>query len=181
MENFNLTLTTLRPEMREALIDYAAEFSAAGEPRYAHITAEMTQEEYADLLRKQKANSHGEHLLPGRVPETVYFLVRDGSYLIGSSRLRHSLTPSLENEGGHIGYDIRPSQRGKGYATVLLRMVLEEARGLGLSGVLVTCDEINIASARVIEKNGGKLINKVVAEEGGQLVRRYWIELESKI
>ncbi|HWR66718.1 MAG TPA: GNAT family N-acetyltransferase [Bellilinea sp.] len=172
-----LTLTTLRPDMRDALIDYAAEFSAAGEPRHAHITVEMTQEEYTELLRKQKANSQGEHLPPGRVPETVFFLVRDGSYVIGSSRLRHTLTPSLENEGGHIGYDIRPLQRGKGYATLLLNLVLEEARRLGLSRVLVTCDETNIASARVIEKNGGKLIDKVAAEEGGQLVRRYWIEL----
>lgn len=172
-----LTLTTLRPDMREALIDYAAEFSAAGEPRYAHITDKMTQEDFVELMRKQKANSQGEHLLPGRVPETVFFLVRDGSLLLGSSRLRHTLTPSLENEGGHIGYDIRPSQRGKGYATLLLNLVLEEARRLGLSGVLVTCDETNIASARVIEKNGGKLINTVAAEEGGQLVRRYWIEL----
>ncbi|MRR29181.1 GNAT family N-acetyltransferase [bacterium] len=177
MENSNLTLTTLLSEMREALIDYAAEFSAAGEPRYAHITAKMSQEDYVELLGKQRANSRGENLPPGRVAETVFFLVRDGNYLIGSSRLRHSLTPSLENEGGHIGYDVRPSQRGKGYATQLLSLVLEEARSLGLSRVLVTCDDVNIASARVIEKNGGKLINKVVAEEDGQLVRRYWIEL----
>lgn len=177
MVNEILTLTTLQPDMREMLIDYAAEFSAAGEPRYTHITAEMTLEDYVELLRKQKANSRGEDLPPGRVAETVFFLVRDGRYLIGSSRLRHTLTPSLENEGGHIGYDIRPSQRGKGYATLLLSLVLDEARRLGLSGVLVTCDEVNTASARVIEKNGGILINKVTAEEGGQLVRRYWIEL----
>ena len=172
-----LTLTTLRPDMRDALIDYAAEFSAAGEPRYAHITPEMTWEEFAAMLHKQQADLLGEELLPGRVPQSVFFLARDGGYLIGSSRLRHSLTPMLENEGGHIGYDIRPSQRGKGYATLLLNLTLEEARGLGLTGVLVTCDETNIASARVIEKNGGKLINKVVADEGGQLVRRYWIVL----
>jgi len=177
MNNDILTLTTLRPEMREALIDYATEFSAAGEPRYAHITSELTESDFAELLRNQKANSRGEELAPDRVAQTVYFLVKNRGYLIGSSRLRHTLTPSLENEGGHIGYDIRPSQRGKGYATLLLSMMLEEARGLGLSKVLVTCDEDNIASARVIEKNGGKLIDKVVAEEGGQLVRRYWIEL----
>lgn len=172
-----LTLTSLGPDMQDALIDYAAEFSAAGEPRYAQITYKMTREEYIELLRKQKANSLGENMPPGRVPETVFFLVRDGSYLIGSSRLRHTLNRFLENEGGHIGYDVRPSQRGKGYATLLLSLVLGEARGLGLSRVLVTCDETNIASARVIEKNGGKLIDKVVAEEDGQLVRRYWIEL----
>jgi len=107
----------------------------------------------------------------------VYFLVKDRSYLVGSSRLRHTLTPDLEQEGGHIGYDIRPSQRGKGYATLLLNLMLEEAKGSGLTGVLVTCDETNIASARVIEKNGGKMLNKVVSEESGELVRRYWIDL----
>ena len=177
MDNNIPTLTVLRPDMRDALIEYAAEFSVAGEVRYAHITPEMTGKEYAALLQIQQANAQGEGLMPGRVPQTVYFLVRDGRYLIGSSRLRHTLTPLLEQEGGHIGYDVRPSQRGKGYATRLLALTMEEARGLGLTGVLVTCDDDNYASARVIEKNGGGLINKVVPEDGDKLIRRYWIDL----
>jgi predicted acetyltransferase len=177
MDNSILTLTVLRPEMREALIEYAAEFRAAGEERYAFITSDMTWEEFAVLLHKLDADSRSEGLPVGRVPQSVYFLVGDGGFIIGSSRLRHTLTPLLEQEGGHIGYDVRPSQRSKGYATLLLALTLEEARSLGLKGVLVTCDDDNYASARVIEKNGGKLLNKVVPEDSNQLVRRYWIDL----
>ncbi|MHB8934154.1 MAG: GNAT family N-acetyltransferase, partial [Bellilinea sp.] len=94
------------------------------------------------------------------------------------SRLRHRLTPLLEEEGGHIGYDIRPSERGKGYATLLLALTLEKARESGMAGVLVTCDEDNIASARVIEKNKGQLLNTVVSQTSGKQVRRYWIDLK---
>jgi len=177
MDNEILTLTTLRPDMRNALIEYAADFTAAGEERYAHITPEMTWEEYAALLHHQEADAQGEGLQPGRVLQTVYYLVQADGMIVGSARLRHSLTPLLEIEGGHIGYDIRPSQRGKGYATLLLEMMLGEARQLGLSRVLLTCDDDNFASARVIEKNGGKLLNKVESDESSKLLRRYWIDL----
>ncbi|MHB0989031.1 MAG: GNAT family N-acetyltransferase [Bellilinea sp.] len=177
MDSNILTLTVLRPEMRDALIEYAAEFSIAGEERYAFITSDMTWEEYAALLHRQNTDSRSEGLPAGRVPQSVYYLVRNGGFIIGSSRLRHALTPLLEQEGGHIGYDVRPSQRSKGYATLLLALTMEEARGLGLTGVLVTCDDDNYASARVIEKNGGRLINKIVPEDGDKLVRRYWIDL----
>lgn len=177
MDNNIPTLTELRPDMQHALIEYAAEFSAASEPRYAFITPEMTVEEYAVLLHRQQADSRGVELPAGRVPQSVYYLMRGGNYIIGSSRLRHTLTPLLEQEGGHIGYDVRPSQRGKGYATQLLALTLEEARCLGLTGVLVTCDDDNYASARVIEKNGGMLLNKIIPKDGDKLVRRYWIDL----
>lgn len=177
MDNPILTLTTLRPEMRDALVDYAADFTAAGEDRYAHITPEMGWEEFAALLHKQEADAQVDGLPSGRVPQTVYFLVRTGGMILGSARLRHTLTPLLEREGGHIGYDVRPSQRGKGYATLLLGLILEEARHLGLTRILITCDEDNLASSRVIEKNGGILIDKLISEEDGKLVRRYWINL----
>lgn len=177
MNNTILTLTTLRPDMRNSLIEYAADFTAAGEERYAHITPEMTWEEYAALLHQQEADSQGEGLLPGRVPQTVYFLVREGGMILASARLRHTLTSLLEQEGGHIGYDVRPSQRGKGYATLLLGLMLEEARHLGLTRVLITADDDNLASIRVIEKNGGILEDKVIAEESDKPVRRYWIAL----
>lgn len=172
-----LTLQQLTPEFHNALIDLAADFYAAGEQRYREVTPEMTWEQFAALLRRLEAGAHEEALEPGRVPQTVYWLVRDGSVLLGSSHLRHRLTPMLEHEGGHIGYAIRPSERGKGYATLLLSLTLEKAREMGLPGVLVTCNDDNIASGRVIEKNGGKLRDKVVSKISGKPVRRYWIDL----
>ena len=77
--------------------------------------------------------------------------------------------------GGHIGYSVRPSQRRKGYATEMLRLVLEEARRLGLKQVLVTCDAANEASRRTIRTNGGVLDGAIA--EAGRLTQRYWIAL----
>lgn len=174
-----LTLSPLTPEHHSALIDLANDFYAAGEQRYREVTPEMTWEEFTALLRRLEAGAHEGSLEPGRVPQSVYWLVRNGNELLGSSHLRHRLTPMLEHEGGHIGYVIRPSERGKGYATLLLALTLEKAREMDLPGVLVTCDDDNISSARVIEKNGGQLLNKVVSKISGKPVRRYWIALKN--
>ena len=67
-----------------------------------------------------------------------------------------SSNPMPRHEGGHIGYDVRPSERGKGCGTRLLRLTLQKARELGLDDVLITADEANAASWKVIERNGGR-------------------------
>jgi len=92
-------------------------------------------------------------------------------------RLRHALTPHLAQIGGHIGYNVRPSQRRQGYGTALLAYTLEQARQFGLTGVLITCDTDNIGSARIIEKNGGQLINQTMVDGYAKLISRYWIDL----
>jgi predicted acetyltransferase len=86
--------------------------------------------------------------------------------------------PALEKKGGHIGYYIRPSQRGKGYGNLILHLSLEKARELGLKRVLVTCDDNNDASLKTIENNGGKLVDKIKGEGSVVLTRRYWIDLD---
>jgi predicted acetyltransferase len=96
---------------------------------------------------------------------------------VGASRLRHALTPALEDIGGHIGYDIRPTERRKGYGTRLLALMLHKAKALGLARVFLTCDTENVASAKIIEKNGGVLASQSVSPRAGVLVSRYWIEL----
>jgi predicted acetyltransferase len=99
-----------------------------------------------------------------------------GQHVIGQSSLRHHLNPSLEREGGHIGYNIRPSERRKGFGTMILSLTLEKAKGIGLTRVFVTCDTDNVASARIIEKNGGRLQGQVISERSGKLINQYWIE-----
>jgi len=98
----------------------------------------------------------------------------DGTYL-GAITLRHGLNDFLLRAGGHIGYGLRPSARGRGLATWALRSVLVRAPELGLRTVLVTCGDSNLASARVIEKAGGVLEDVRETELG--LTRRYWITL----
>jgi predicted acetyltransferase len=75
--------------------------------------------------------------------------------------------------GGHIGYGVRPSYRRQGFATEILRQSLTYIHGLGVTEVLVTCDEDNLGSIKVIESQGGVLENEVEFE--GTLKRRYWI------
>jgi predicted acetyltransferase len=154
------------------------EFRSARE-YYHQNEREEAFNDFPRFVRKLRERPSGVGLPDGYVPDNTYWLVCGGR-VIGTSRLRHRLTEKLEYEDGHIGYDIRPSERRKGYATRLLAMTLERAKGLGLSRVLVTCDSDNIASARVIEKNCGRLEDKRISRQTGKLKLRYWIELSGK-
>ncbi|MEA3367015.1 MAG: GNAT family N-acetyltransferase [Planctomycetota bacterium] len=128
-------------------------------------------------LRRMRDYARGRNLPDGYVPATTYWLVRDGQRVVARSSIRHRLTPHLEREGGHIGYSVRPSERGKGYGTAVCRLTIEKARALGLPRVLITCDTDNLASARIIEKNGGVFENEARSRQTGKMKRRYWIDL----
>jgi predicted acetyltransferase len=90
------------------------------------------------------------------VPVTELWFV-DGTDYLGTVIIRHSLTPDLEREGGHIGYHVVPGHRRRGHATQMLAQAKPVCRQLGLTEILVTCAEGNLASRRVIEANGGTL------------------------
>lgn len=110
------------------------------------------------------------------VPHSQLWLT-DGKTFLGTFNIRYRLTPSLRLRGGHIGYAIRPSRHGQGLATAGLRLALEHARAAGIGRVLITCADANPASARVIERNGGRLeaiLPDPQRRDG--LFRRYWIE-----
>ena len=111
-----------------------------------------------------------------KVPFSVRWLV-EGDEFIGEASIRHQLNVHLLKEGGHIGYGIHPSRQRQGYGKLILALALEECRCLGIARVLVTCLEHNIASARIIEANGGALENVIAAPAGGGPLRRYWIAL----
>jgi hypothetical protein len=81
----------------------------------------------------------------------------DGDRFIGKVEVRHRLTDALRRHGGRVGYSIRPTMRRRGYGTFALSLVLVRCLDLGLDRILVTCDESNTASRRIIETNGGVL------------------------
>ena len=85
--------------------------------------------------------------------------------------LRHNLNEYLEQFGGHVEFSVLPDERGKGYATWMLKNVLRYAKDWGIERVLLACDAGNAAARRVIEKNGGTALDKVIDPE-------YEIELE---
>ncbi|MFI5935320.1 GNAT family N-acetyltransferase [Actinoplanes sp. NPDC051494] len=103
----------------------------------------------------------------------TYWWMVDGDEVLGSIALRHELNDWLLEAGGHIGYGVRPSARGKGLAGAALAQVIAYAGRLGIDRVLVSCDLDNDASRRTIEKNGGVLED--IRDSGHGKVRRYWI------
>lgn len=110
---------------------------------------------------------------PGQT--TFWAIVND--QFAGSISVRHELTPALRIIGGHIGYDTAPAFRKMGVATEMLRKVIPFAKSLGLIEVLLTCDDTNVGSIKVIEKNGGVLKETKKIAEGKPLKRYYWIPL----
>jgi predicted acetyltransferase len=92
----------------------------------------------------------------GYVPATNLWWM-DAKVYLGGIAIRHRLTDRLRQAGGHISYDVRPSARGRGHATTMLRTALPIARRLGITTALLTCDITNVTSRRVIERNGGVL------------------------
>jgi len=115
--------------------------------------------------------------LAGYVPATHYWLVCANDSFIGDVDIRHHLNESLNRFGGHIGYNIRPSFRRRGYGTLICRLGIEEARKRGIDDILITCDDDNIGSAKIIEANGGVLQDRI--DNGrGVLTRRYWVRAQ---
>jgi predicted acetyltransferase len=94
--------------------------------------------------------------------------------VVGRISLRHALTPWLLEVGGHIGYAVRPSARRRGHATAALALMLVVAADRGIDPALVTCDDDNVASRKVIEANGG------VLEDVRNAKMRFWVPTSTR-
>ena len=167
-------------EYKASYIEAVKEFHAAKDAppmarHYVGLSIPELDANFADYVEKKQSESRGENLPEGYVPATTYWLV-DGDKYIGGVSVRHELNKNLKNIGGHIGYDIRPSERGKGYGSKVLELGLQKAKELGVARVLVTCSVTNIASRKIIEKNGGIFENQVPDPETGIDKLRFWIE-----
>jgi predicted acetyltransferase len=81
---------------------------------------------------------------------------------------------------GHIGYAVVPWKQGRGYATRALEEILHEARAEGLRYVEITTDPDNVPSQRVIERNGGVLVEEFLKPPalGGKRGLRYRVNIQ---
>ena len=164
-----LRLIVPKPEHKATVIDFREEFLNAGEKVSGGVGLEQV-ENYEDWL-------YGKYIPHyGQVDERIVLAFNDHNDLVGISDLRLGTNDFIKTYAGQIGYSVRPSQRGKGYASEILNLTLIEAVKYGFSKILITCNEPNIASAKVIEKNGG-ILEKTIPHPGFPDVKRYYINL----
>ena len=125
---------------------------------------------FADFVAYLHADATPDAPRPAaHVPQSTWWLV-EGDIYLGRISCRHVLNDWLREYGGHVGYEIRPSARRQGHATTMLRTVLPHVHALGVDPALLTCDEDNLASRKVIEAAGGEFED----QRGEKL--RFWIE-----
>ena len=177
MRSFEIELIPVSAARVEAIADYRAEFPAAGPlvtpemgriPGLDHLEAYDSVE---DWLRFCEA-------MRGKI--TWYLSVRKNDRrIVGCVCLRHRL--EYDDDGGdfasHIGYSVRPGERGKGYAKEQLRLCLQKAKELGLDHVRIICLDSNVGSRKTILANGGVYVDTIRGEESGMRVCRYDILL----
>lgn len=161
-------------DLKDSFLDALKEYHQEG--RNLHLNEEEIEKNFPAFIQHFKDESLGKNLKEGRVPQTVYWITDKDGYA-GRISMRHSLNENLCKFGGHIGYEIRPSKRGMGYAKKALELILPKARALGLDKVLITCNETNIASKKIIEANGGVFEKEIPDIEGRPNKLRYWIKL----
>lgn len=130
---------------------------------------------WSDYCERLESQRFDVGLPEGRVPATFLVAVDEGQ-IVGRVSIRHKLNDYLAEVGGHIGYGVLPGFRRRGYATAILHHSLGVASSIGLERVLVTCDDDNMGSARVIENCGGVLENVAAGRDGSVPKRRYWVE-----
>ncbi|GAB6109371.1 GNAT family N-acetyltransferase [Fusibacter bizertensis] len=160
----------------DAYDEYISEWELSKD-RIVPFAARRAQQSFDDVMKRWIYDESDEVYNTGFVPSTLYFMIDEKGRILGAIHLRHVLNERLRLNGGHIGYGVRASERKKGYASEMLALLLAELKGK-YEKVMVTCDDVNINSAKTIEKNGGILEDKVVFE--GELTRRYWIQLEDQ-
>ena len=136
----------------------------------------LGRDNFSSYIQSLTDESKGINLPEGYVPCSHFWLIDENQSILGAVRIRHNINNEfLTLEAGHIGYDIAPSFRRNGYGKTILKLALTKAKALGLHKILLTADEDNIASRKIIESNSGKLENIVMGKVFPNLLARYWI------
>ena len=172
-----------------SLVDPSAEMTSASsmineigpeDGGFQGLAQPLTPETFPAYVAGLTDVAAGKNLPEGWVPMNTYWLIRGRMQPVGISRLRHRLTESLLQRGGHIGYWIRPAERGKGYGTRLLALTCQKAKEIGIDRILVTCHRDNKGSIRIIEKNGG-ILDPSLSLDSQDEELHYWIETSNAL
>jgi predicted acetyltransferase len=127
-------------------------------------------ENFQDYLNYLYNCSQGNGLPQGEVITSTFWLI-DDKEVVGVVRIRHQEVDCA----GHIGYDISPDYRNRGYGFQILKLALKKAIKIGIEEVILTCNIDNMASKKIIEKNNGKLLGTVFDEEENEYLYKFSI------
>jgi predicted acetyltransferase len=175
-EKADMELIELTNEYFNDFLKMAQEFDAESDNRYSkHVKDKISFEQYIEYLGKFK---NIETVPDGFVQSYTFFAV-DEKKLIGAIRYRPKINDGLLLEGGHIGYDVRPTFRNLGYASAMLKIIIEKIKPTHEGKILITCDSNNLVSEKVILKNHGILENETISQRTGKKIKRFWIELSN--
>ena len=156
----------------QELRDYSSEIHGTG-----GLDDFLDKYTYSEWLTKTLHDIDIVNIPEGRVPALTYFYVREeDDKIVGMINIRLALNDFLRAEGGHIGYCVRPTERGKGYATAMLCEAIKRCRTIGMSDFLITCDKENHASSGVIKSCGGILEAEFYSETFKETIQRYLIK-----
>lgn len=178
MDDFEVVNPSL--EYKEDVIKFLEEVKIVDKDfywQYAGMANLEEAESYEEWINDKNSESKGINLPDGYVSASTFLTIRKSDRkVIGIFSIRHELNDFLFNSFGHIGQSIRPSERGKGYGKVQLLKALEKAHSLGITNVLLACNELNIASAKTIESCFG--VYEKTTKFDNEVLRRYWIDTE---
>lgn len=110
-------------------------------------------EEFKKILKKMKKEEIETNSKLNTTTNRYIFYVNDVP--VGEVGIRTTLNDFWMNRGSQIFYKIRINERKKGYGTKMLELALKECSKLGMKRVRINCDDRNIASIKIIQKNGG--------------------------
>lgn len=178
VDSQHLVLRELNQDDEPAFLDWVAAWENE-DPEWATFAWQpgMSHTEHLQKLDDQKQKAK---IPANRVTSTMlYGFV--GAQIVGRFNIRHELNDFLRHRGGHVGYAVSPRFRKRGFATEMFRQGLPFCRSLRLAKLLITCNNDNEASWRIIENFGGSLENKISDEESGEIVRRYWLEVSKAV
>ncbi len=159
----------------ESFFQAMAEFKPEGIPQ---IREGMTEEHFPAYVQQLHDQAVGNNLKEGHIPSKEFWMIDSDGYA-GRIILGLTYTPTPERLGHHVGYAVRPSKRRLGYATKALGLLLDEARAMKIYMLMPDCASTNVASRKVIESNGGVLLDRLPNGEPCQGSLRYLIDLEA--